>query len=88
MKRKRFTEEQIVKVLQEAQAGIPIKYLVRKHGMTEQTFYRWKKQYGGLGVNELRELKRLKEENRRLKQIVADQALDIVALKDINSKNW
>ena len=88
MKRKRFTEEQIVKVLHEAEAGIPIKELARKYGMTEQTFYRWKKQFGGLGVNELRELRKLREENRRLKQIVADQALDIVMLKDINSKNW
>ena len=88
MKRKRFTEEQIVKVLQEAEAGIPIKELVRKHGMSEQTFYRWKKKYGGLGVNELRELRHLRKENSRLKEIVADQALDIVVLKDINSKNW
>lgn len=88
MKRKRFTEEQIVKILQEANAGMAVKDLVRQHGMAEQTFYRWKKQYGGLSVSELRELKRLREENRRLKQIVADQALDIVALKDINSKNW
>ena len=88
MKRKRFTEEQIVKILQEATAGVSVKELIRRHGMSEQSFYRWKKQYGGMTVSELKEYKRLKEENRRLKELVAELTLDNKILRDINSKNW
>ena len=88
MKGKRYTEEQIVGFLKEAEAGVPVKELCRKHGISEQSFYRWKSKYGGLEVSELRRLKELEEENRRLKQIVADQALDIQGLKHVLSKKF
>jgi len=86
--RKRFTEEQIIKVLKEHEAGMPVKELIRKHGICEQTYYSWKSKYGGMEVNEARRLKELERENRQLKQIIADQALDFKVLKAINSKNW
>jgi putative transposase len=85
---KRHTEEQIIGVLKESEAGAKTGELCRQHGISETTFYKWKDKYGGLTVSEMRRLKSLEEENRRLKQIVADQALDIRALKEINSKNW
>jgi putative transposase len=85
---RRHTEEQIIGVLKESEAGVKTAELCRQHGISETTFYKWKDKYGGLTVNEMRRLKSLEEENRRLKQIVADQALDIRALKEINSKNW
>ena len=88
MKGKRFTEEQIIGVLKEAEAGLPQTDLLRKHGISQGTFYRWKAKYGGLDVSEARRLKSLEDENRRLKRLVADQALDIQILKDINSKKW
>lgn len=85
---KRHTEEQIIKVLKESEAGVKTSELCRTHGISETTFYKWKDKYGGMTVSEMRRLRSLEEENRRLKQIVADQALDIRALKEINSKNW
>ena len=88
MKRKRFTEEQIIAILKEAEMGIGVADLARKHGIAENTFYRWKAKYGGMEVSDARKLKQLEEENRRLKRVVADQALDIQILKDVNSKNW
>ncbi len=88
MKRKRFSEEQIIGVLKEAEAGLPLSELARKHGIAEGTFYRWKSKYGGLEVSEAKRLKHLEDENRRLKKLVADQALDIQMLKDVTSKNW
>ena len=88
MKGKRFTEEQIIGVLKEAEAGLPQTDLLRKHGISQGTFYRWKAKYGGLDVSEARRLKSLEDENRRLKRLVADQALDIQILKDLNSKKW
>jgi len=88
MTRKRYTDEQIIAVLKEGQAGVKPAELCRKHGMSEQTYYAWKSKYGGLEVSDLRRLKALEEENRRLKHMVADQALDIQALKAINAKNW
>jgi len=88
MARKRYTEEQIIAVLKEAQAGISIPELSRKHGVSDVTIYKWKAKYAGLEVSDLRKLKALEEENRRLKQMVANQALDIEALKAISSKNW
>jgi putative transposase len=75
-------------VLKEAEAGLPQPDLLRKHGISQGTFYRWKAKYGGLDVSEARRLKSLEDENRRLKRLVADQALDIQILKDINSKKW
>ena len=85
---KRHTEEQIIGVLKESEAGMKTSELCRKHGISETTFYKWKDKFGGLTVNEMRRLRALEDENRRLKQIVADQALDIRALKEIKSKNW
>lgn len=88
MNRKRYTEEQIISVLREGEAGAKTSDLCRKYGMSEQTYYNWKAKYSGMTVSDLRKMKALEEENRRLKHIVAEQALDIRALKDINSKNW
>jgi putative transposase len=88
MKRKRFKEEQIIGILKEADAGLGVQDLIRKYGISEQTYYRWKSKYGGLEVNEAKRLKHLEEENRRLKKLVADQALDIQMLKDVASKKW
>jgi putative transposase len=86
--RKQYTEEQIIAVLREAEAGAKIADLCRKYGMSEATYYHWKTKYAGLTVRELKRLKALEEENRRLKQIVAEQALDNRALKELLSKNF
>ena len=88
MKRKQFTEEQIIAVLKEAKSGLKVADLVRKHGIAEGTYYRWKAKHGGMDVSDAKRLKQMDEENRRLKRIVADQALDIQMLKDVASKNW
>lgn len=88
MARRRHTEEQIIGVLKEAEAGAKGADLCRKHGISEPTFYHWKAKYSGLTVSELRRLKALEEENRRLKQIVADQTLDNRVLKELLSKNF
>ena len=88
MKGKRFLEEQIIGVLKEAEAGIPLADLLRKHGIAPGTFYRWKARFGGMEVSDARRLKQLEDENRRLKRLVADQALDIVMLKDVCAKKW
>ncbi len=88
MRGKRFSEEQIIAILKEAEAGMPVAELVRKHGVCENTFYRWKAKYGGMEISDARRLKQLEEENRRLKRLVADQALDIQMLKDVAEKNW
>jgi putative transposase len=86
MKRKRFTEEQIAYALRQAESGTPVAEVCRKLGVTEQSFYRWKKKYGGMGVAELRRLKQLEEENRRLKRMVADLSLDKQMLQDVLKK--
>lgn len=86
MKRSRFTEEQIVHALRRAEAGEPVKELIRTLGITETTFYAWKKKYAGLGVPELRKLKQQEEEISRLKRIVADLMLDKQMLQDVLSK--
>jgi len=88
MKRKRFTEEQIIKILNRLEAGEKCKDLARELGTHQQTIYTWRSKFGGMEISELQELKRLQDENRRLKKLVADQALDIDMLKDINSKKW
>jgi putative transposase len=88
MVRKRYTEEQIIAVLREGEAGAKVTDLCRKYGISDATYYNWKARYAGLTVSELKKLKALEEENRRLKQIVGEQALDIRALKDLLSKNF
>jgi putative transposase len=84
--KKKFTEEQIAFALKQAEHGTPVVEVIRKMGITEQTYYRWKKKYGGLGMSELRRLKQLEEENRKLKQMVADLSLDKYMLQDVLSK--
>jgi len=86
MKTSKFTEEQIAFALKQAELGTPIKEVIRKMGITEQTYYRWKKKYGGLGMSELRKLRQLEEENKRLKQMVADLSLDKHMLQEVLSK--
>lgn len=86
MKRKRFTEEQIAYALRQAGGGTPVAELCRKLGVSEQSFYRWKTKYGGMGVAELRRLRLLEQENRKLKQIVADLTLDKQMLQDVLKK--
>lgn len=88
MKKSRFTDEQIIGVLQEHERGAKIADLCRKHGITETTFHRWKKKFGGLQVSDARRLRALEEENRRLKQLVAEQALDNRVLKELLGKKW
>ena len=88
MVRRRYTEEQIIAVLREGEAGAKVADLCRKYGMSDATFYNWKAKYAGLTVSELKRLKALEEENRRLKQIVGEQALDIRSLKELLSKNF
>ena len=88
MKRKRFTEEQIAFALMQAESGTPVEEICRKIGASGATFYRWKKKFGGLGVPEVRRLKQLEEENRKLKQMVADLSLVRKMLQDVLSKNW
>jgi putative transposase len=87
MKRARFSEAQIIAVLKEAEAGTKVTELCRRHGISDATFYTWRSKYGGLEISEMRRLRQLEEENRRLKAIVADQALDLQALKDVLAKN-
>lgn len=86
--KKRFTEEQIVRVLREARDDMVTADVCRKHNISEQTFYRWKSKYGDMPVSEVRRLKELERENEEMKKIIAEQALDIRMLKDINSKKW
>ena len=88
MKQSRYTEEEIIGVLKEGEAGVPVQEISRKHGICDQTYYRWKAKYGGLEVSEARRLRSLEEENRRLKQRVAEQALDIQALKAVLGKKF
>jgi putative transposase len=86
LRQSRFTEEQVAFALKQAETGTPGLEVCRKLGVSEQTYYRWKKQYGGLGVLEIERLKLLEEENRRLKQLVADLSLDKVMLQDVRAK--
>jgi putative transposase len=88
MRRSRFSEEQIIGILKEQEAGAATTEVCRRHGISEWTFYRWKRAYGGLEVSEARRLKALEEENARLKRLVAEQALDNQMLKDLLRKNW
>ncbi len=86
--KKRFTEEQIIGVLREQEAGAKVKEIIRRHGISEQTFYRWKSKFGGMDVSEARRLKSLESENAKLKKLLAEAMLDNAALKDVVSKKW
>ena len=86
--KKRFTEEQIIRILQEGEQAENIREVCRRHNLSEQTFYRWRNKYGGMDVSEVKRLRELEKENAELKKIVAEQMLDIRMLKDVNSKKW
>jgi putative transposase len=88
VKRSRFTEEQIIKVLKEHELGAKTADLCRKHGISEATFYNWKSKFGGMDVSEARRLKALEDENRKLKKLLAESMLDNAALKDLLAKKW
>lgn len=88
MKKSRYKEEQIIAVLKEVDAGTKLQDVVRRLGISEQTYYRWKAKYGGMEVSDAKKLRALEDENRRLKGMVADQALDIQALKAVIAKKW
>jgi putative transposase len=86
--KKRHSEEQIVRILKEAETGMTVDEIARKHGISQATYYNWKSKYGGMDVSEARRLKELESENRELKRLVADLSLDNQMLKDVNSKKW
>jgi len=88
MRRSRFTEEQITMALRQAEAGTPIEEICRKLEDSQESFFRWRKQYGGIGVSELRELRQLRDENKKLKQLVADLSLDKTILQDALRNIW
>lgn len=88
MKGKRHSEEQIIGVLKEAQAGVAVKEICRLHGISEQTFYKWKRKFGGMEVSDARRLRSLEDENQKLKKLVADQALDLMVTKELLKKKF
>ena len=88
MKRSRFSEEQIIGILKEHQAGMSAADICRKHGVSDATFYNWRSKYGGMEVSDARKLKALEDENRKLKKLLAEAMLDVAMLKDLNAKNW
>ena len=88
MKKARYSETQIIKILKEVEGGRQVKEICREYGISDQTYYNWKSKYGGMTASDVKKLKELEAENRRLKQIVADQALDNLALKELLSKNF
>ena len=88
MKRKRFSEEQIIAVLKENEAGSKVDDLCRRHGISTATFYAWRRKYGGMDASEAKRLRELESENAKLKRIVADQMLDMSAMKELLAKNW
>lgn len=88
MKRSRFSEEQIIGVLKEQEAGMPTAEVCRRHGVSPATFYKWKSKFGGMEVSEARRLRILEDENAKLKKLLAEAMLDIAVLKDITGKKW
>lgn len=88
MKVKRFSEEQIIGILKQAQAGVKVADLCRQHGISDATFYNWRSKYGGMEVSDAKRLKQLEDENKKLKQLLADALLENKAIKDVLSKKW
>ena len=88
MKRSRFTEEQIIGILREQEAGMKVSEVCRKHGISEPTFYAWKTKFGGMSVSDAKRLKQLEDENAKLKKLLAEAMLDVAVLKDITSRKW
>jgi putative transposase len=88
MKRSRFTEEQIIGIIKQQESGVATAEVCRQHGMSQATFYQWKAKFGGMSVSDAQRLRQLESENAKLRRVVADQAVDIVALKDVLSKKW
>jgi putative transposase len=88
MRKSKFSEEQIIAILREAEGETPVKAVCAKHNLSEATFYKWRSKFGGMEVSEARRLRAMEEENGRLKRLVADQAIQIQILKEVNSKKW
>jgi putative transposase len=88
MKKTRYSEEKIVKILKEGDSGVGVGELCRKYGMSDATYYNWRKKYAGMEAGDVRELKALKEENQKLKKLLGEQVLEIAAIKDVLSKKW
>jgi len=88
MRKSRFSEEQIINVLKEQQAGVPVADLCRKHGISDATFYAWRRKYGGMEVSDTRKLKAVEEENRKLKKLLAEAMLDVATLREALGKNF
>lgn len=88
MKRSRFSEEQIIAMLREQEAGVPTAEICRKHGVSSATFYKWKSKYGGMEVSDARRLRALEDENAKLKKLLAEQMLDNAMLRDVTAKKW
>jgi len=88
MRRRRFSEEQILRMLKEAERGRPVAEVIRTHGVSKESFYRWKRKYGGMKLDEMKRLRQLEDENRRLKKLVADLSLDKQALQDLLARKW
>ena len=86
--KKRYTEEQIIRFLKEAEKGLPVAELCRRHGFAESSYYKWKSRYGGMEVSEAKRLKMLEDENKKLKKLLAESLLDNAALKDVLSRKW